>query len=309
LLTAFLVDGQDRRKRAMTWEGWFTETLHADIAEAMRIDRMLYESQPGEGIQGIKIFENRHFGRVLTLDGVVQTTERDECIYHEMLTNVPILGHGHVSRVLIIGGGDGGMLRHSLMHPGVEQVTMVEIDQAVVDMCKTHLPMLSQGAFEDLRTDLVIGDGRQFVAEAAKRPDRRFDVIIVDSTDPIGPGEVLFTADFYADCRKCLTPGGILVTQGGVPDVQPEEFQKGKRDLDQAGFASAGFYVATVPSYYGGPMAFGFATDDQNLWLVDHDTIAKRDTAAGRETRYYTPAVHKAAFALPRHLLRLLEAA
>src|SRR5690625_5223237 len=170
--------------------GWAVETLHGNYLQGLRIDRMLYDSETA--LQRIRIFENMTFGHVLTLDNIVQTTTGDEFIYHEMLAHVPILAHGEVRGVLIIGGGDGGMAREVLRHPSVEHVTMVEIDRGVVDLSREYLPMISDGVFDDPRLELVIADGARFVAET----EHRFDVAIIDSTDPVGAGEALFTEGF-----------------------------------------------------------------------------------------------------------------
>ncbi|HAE04091.1 MAG TPA: polyamine aminopropyltransferase, partial [Rhodospirillaceae bacterium] len=186
----------------------------------------------------------------------------DEFVYHEMMAHVPILAHGAARAVLIIGGGDGGMAREVLKHSNT-LVTMVEIDGAVVDFCQEHLPNHSAGAFDNPRLDLIIADGAQFVKET----ERRFDVILVDSTDPIGPGAVLFTAEFYADCKRCLTPGGVVVTQNGVPFVQPEEVTNSYRRLGES-FTDVHFYRAAVPTYQGGDMAFGWASDNAQLRQV-----------------------------------------
>ena len=161
---------------------WIRENLHPDYAQSLRVGEMLYDSETDH--QRLKVFENGTFGRVLTLDDVVQTTEGDNFIYHEMMTHVPILAHGAARRVLIIGGGDGGMAREVLRHDSVAHVTMVEIDAGVVDFSKQYLPMLSAGAFDDPRLELVIADGAGFIRQTAGG----YDVIIVDSTDPIGPG-------------------------------------------------------------------------------------------------------------------------
>lgn len=279
---------------------WFTETLHPWLNQGLRMDRVLYRETTEH--QDLIIFENEKFGRVLTLDGVVQTTEGDEFIYHEMLTHVPLTAHGNARRVLIIGGGDGGMAREVLKHPEVEHLTMVEIDRAVVDMSAEHLPSLSAGACDDARFELVITDGAAYVAET----DDRFDVIIVDSTDPIGPGEVLFTAEFYADCKRCLTEGGIVVTQNGVPFVQGTEVTNSWKRLGQS-FADVWFFVAPVPTYQGGFMAFGWATDDAAKRKTDLAILEERFAASGVATRYYTPAVHQGSFALPRFILDLLK--
>lgn len=278
---------------------WFDETLHDDYRQGLKVDRVLYRSD--DGLQDLIVFENARFGRVLCLDGVVQTTEGDEFVYHEMLTHVPILAHGAAEDVLIVGGGDGGMAREVLKHPAVRPV-MVEIDRDVVDFSKRHLPALSNGAFDDPRLELVIADGCEFV----KRTDKRFDVIIVDSTDPIGPGEVLFTAEFYADCKRCLKPGGVVVTQNGVPFVQPGEVTNSYRRLGES-FADVHFFRAAIPTYQGGDMAFGWASDDAGLRRQPVETIERRFEAADIETRYYTPDLHVASFALPRTMRDLLR--
>ncbi len=277
---------------------WATETLHDDYAQSLKVTRTLYDS--ATELQRIRVLENPTFGRFMTLDGVVQTTEGDEFIYHEMMTHVPILAHGMARNVLIIGGGDGGIAREVLRHAAVGHVTMVEIDAGVVEFCKEHLPSLSGGAFDDPRLDLVIADGAEFVDTT----DRRFDVIIIDSTDPIGPGEVLFTETFYGKAKRCLTEGGILVTQNGVPFLQGEELTNTMRAF-RALFADWGCYLATIPTYAGGPMAMGWGTDGpgRDVSLAD---LSARFAEAGLEPRYYTPEVHKAAFALPGYVLALM---
>ena len=277
---------------------WVRESLHPDYAQSLRVDRMLYDSETEH--QRLKVFENDTFGRVLTLDDVVQTTEGDNFIYHEMMAHVPIFAHGAVSRVLIIGGGDGGMAREVLRHQSVAHVTMVEIDAGVVEFSKTYLPMLSQGAFDDPRLDLVIADGADFIRSATDR----YDVIIVDSTDPIGPGEVLFSDTFYGHAKRRLAPGGILVTQNGVPFLQGDELTGTMRAFT-ALFADATCYLATIPTYAGGPMAFGWGTDG-DARSVSLDVLKERFDAAGIDTGYYTPEGHLGAFALPGYVRKLL---
>jgi spermidine synthase len=278
---------------------WFEEALHPGLTQRLSMDRVLFREKTD--LQDLVIFENRVFGRVLALDGVVQTTEGDEFIYHEMLSHVPILAHGAASRVLIIGGGDGGMAREALKHPGVSEVTMVEIDPSVVDLCRTHLPSISAGAFDDPRLNLIITDGSRFVEET----DARWDVIIIDSTDPLGPGEVLFGERFYRGCKRCLVQGGILVTQNGVPFTQGGEVTNSFQRLSPH-FQDVWFFVAPVPTYQGGHMAFGWATDTPMHRTLHADILGERFHDAGFETRYYTPEVHVAAFALPANILALL---
>ena len=181
----------------------FIETLYHGYGQAFEVEEILYEEKTDH--QHMLIFRNPCFGRVMVLDGVVQTTEKDEFVYHEMLAHVPILAHGRVSRLLIVGGGDGGMLREVCKHRGIQTVVQVELDRAVVALSRQYLPAHSQGAFDDPRLQLVFDEGLNFVRTTAEK----FDVIIVDSTDPIGPGEALFSRDFYGACKRCLLPGGI----------------------------------------------------------------------------------------------------
>ena len=279
--------------------GWTVETLHDDFRQCLREDAILYDSETAH--QRLRVIENATFGRVLTLDDVVQTTEGDEFIYHEMMAHVPLLAHGQARRVLIIGGGDGGMAREVLRHPSVEHVTMVEIDAGVVKFARQYLPSLSAGAFDDARLKLVIADGAAFVRESAES----FDVIIADSTDPVGPGEVLFTDSFYGHVRRRLAEGGIFVTQNGVPFLQGDEL-KGTMRAFRSLFHDATCYLATIPTYAGGPMAFGWGTDSVAR-QVELAVLETRFAAAGIAARYYTPEVHKAAFALPGYVKALTE--
>lgn len=283
----------------MTADRWIDETLHTNLCSRYRAERVLYESRSEH--QHLVLFENPTFGRMLALDGAIQTTERDEFIYHEMLAHVPILAHGKARRVLIIGGGDGGMLEEVLKHKTVERVTMVEIDASVVTFSREHLSKICGQAFEDPRTNLVIADGARFVAEAAER----YDVVIVDSTDPIGPGAVLFTESFYRHCHRILGPGGILVTQNGVPFMQADEL-RGSLTHFRRIFRDATCYLATIPTYTGGPMAFGWASDDGGLRALPEAVLAARLAATAIVTRYYTPAVHVAAFALPPYIAEII---
>ena len=280
-------------------KGWFEEKLFPHVRQTFEIKRIIYRERTEH--QDLVIFETPTYGRVLALDNIIQVTEKDEFVYHEMMTHVPIFAHGRAKRVLIIGGGDGGILREALKHD-VERVTMVEIDRGVVDMCLKHMPSIPQKAFRDRRTDLVITDGAKYVAETKER----FDVIIVDSTDPMGPGEVLFTEAFYKNCRRCLNPGGILVNQNGVPFMQPSEIPmtwKRRRKF----FKDTGFYVAAVPSYYGGFMTLGWAATDAKTRAVTPAVLERRFAALKLKSKYYSPAIHKAAFALPRFVDGLMR--
>ncbi len=278
----------------------FEETLHGHWGQFFEVSRILFRQKTEH--QDIVVFEVPRLGRVMALDGVVQVCESDEFIYHEMLAHVPILAHGNVRSVLIIGGGDGGMLREVLKHD-IERVTMVEIDRGVVDLCCEYMPMISAGAFDDPRVELVIADGVQFMADDT----RIFDVIVIDSTDPIGPGECLFSEAFYADCLRRLAPDGIIVTQNGVPFAQKEELRSTWKKFLPL-FKDTGFYMAAVPTYIGGMMALGWGTNNPAHRQCSVTELAERFTAAHLKTRYYTPDVHKASFALPRYVLDLMRA-
>lgn len=277
----------------------YSETLYDAYGQEFSVDKVYFENKTEH--QHLVIFENAKFGRVMALDGIIQTTEADEFIYHEMLTHVPLMAHGNVKRVLIIGGGDGGMLREVCKHASVEHITQVEIDDQVVEMCKEFLPKHSAGAYDDPRVNIVIDDGANFVRECSER----FDVIISDSTDPIGPGDVLFTSSFYEHCKKCLNDGGILVTQNGVAFMQLDEVTTTAKRL-QPYFNDTSFYCAAVPTYVGGVMTFAWATDNKDLRTIDSETIAQRFSNANIECRYYNPAIHVASFALPQYIVNAL---
>ena len=279
---------------------WFDETLHSGYHQGFRVKDVLFESKTEH--QHLVIFESVDFGRVMALDGVIQTTERDEFVYHEMLAHVPLFAHGAAKDVLIIGGGDGGLLREVLRHPEVERAVQVEIDQAVIDMCVEYLPRHSNGAYENPKAEIVIGDGIDYVRNC----DRQFDVILSDSTDPIGPGEVLFTSPFYEGIKRCLKPGGVFAAQNGVAFMQPDEVSTTHKRLSPL-FDDCHFYAAAVPTYVGGIMTFAWASDNAALRCVPAETIAQRVKDSGIKTRYYTPALHSGSFALPQYILDTLS--
>jgi spermidine synthase len=277
---------------------WIPETLFDDLGFRMtfEVERVIHEMQTEH--QHLVLFEHPFFGKMLMLDGATQVTAKDEFVYHEMMTHVPILAHGHAEEVLIVGGGDCGIAEEVLKHKSVRRLTQVEIDASVVEFAREHFPEFTKPVLGNARFDLVIDDGMKYVA----RTDRRFDVIIVDSTDPIGPGKVLFSQKFYAACKRCMTAGAVLVAQRGVPIFQSGELTAGTRKFRKL-FADGYCYVAAIPTYVGGHMAMGWATDNVKLRHASVRTIAKRYDKAGRfPTKYWTPEVHVAAFALPRFI-------
>ena len=269
---------------------WYEEAYHPHWRQRFEVAALVYRGRTE--YQEALVFESPVLGRVLVLDGIVQTTERDEFVYHEMISHVAMMAPGAARDVLIIGGGDGGTLEEVLKHPGVARATMVELDPAVVELAKAFLPGISGGAFDDPRTELIFGDGVRFVADT----DRRFDVVIIDSTDPLGPGEVLFTEAFYADCRARLRPGGILVTQSGNPFVERARLAACLARLGGV-FRDTSFILTSVPSYLGGPFVFAWGCDDAGRRALSAEQLGARPLPSG--LRCYTPAVHAAAFVHP----------
>jgi spermidine synthase len=282
----------------MAQERWIAETLFDALGFRMtfKVDKVLYEMRTEH--QHLVLFEQPFFGKMLMLDGATQITKKDEFIYQEMMSHVPLFAHGSARDVLIIGGGDCGIAEEVLKHRSIRCLTQVEIDPAVVKFAKEHFPEFTKPAFADKRFESVIDDGMKYVA----RTERQFDAIIVDSTDPQGPGKVLFSHKFYAACKRCLNKGGVLVTQNGVPLFQPTELASSISKFRKL-FADSTCYVAAIPTYIGGHMAMGWATDDRSLRQTPVKTIAARYRRAGSfSTRYWTPEVHAAAFALPRFI-------
>jgi len=284
---------------------WIAETLFDDLGFRMtfQADKVLYELQTEH--QHLVLFEQPFFGKMLMLDGATQISKGDEFIYQEMMSHVPLFAHGNARDVLIIGGGDCGIAEEVLKHKTIKHLTQVEIDPKVIEFAKEHFPEFTKPVFADKRFESIIGDGAKYVAKT----DRRFDVVIVDSTDPMGPGKVLFSEKFYAACHSCMTRGGVLVTQNGVPFFQKKELTASMTRLRRL-FADANCYVAAIPVYIGGHMAMGYATDNKRLRRLPAKTIAQRYRKAGAfKTQYWTPEVHVAAFALPRFIAELVAKA
>ncbi|WP_206929123.1 polyamine aminopropyltransferase [Roseococcus thiosulfatophilus] len=282
----------------MATDSWVNETLYPDWGQRFLVKRELARVQ--SDFQDIMVFESTSHGRVMLLDGVVQITERDEFVYQEMLTHVPLLAHGAAKRVLIIGAGDGGVLRRVLQHRNVERAVMVEIDGEVIRLAKEFMPGIAGDAWNDPRAEVIVGDGIDYVRQAASGS---FDVVIVDSTDPIGVGEVLFTDEFYANAARLLSDRGLIVNQCGVPFMQADELRE--TNLRRAkSFPDTWAYVAAVPTYVGGFMTLGWAAKDASLREVDVATLRARAEAAGilGQTRYWTPEIHAGAFALPPYI-------
>ncbi len=276
---------------------WFEE--HYPNVEAkfgIKCKEVLFTGE--STFQKIEVLQSEHFGKVLLIDGLVMLTERDEFIYHEMISHVPINVHPNVQRVLVIGAGDGGTVREILKHPEVKQIDLVEIDKMVSDVCKIHFPELSS-SLDDERVTCYWEDGVNFVAKT----DNQYDLIVVDSTDPFGPGEGLFTTKFYTNCYNILTNNGILVNQSESPQWT-QEYVKGIHHKLKEIFPSFQFYQAFIPTYPSGHWLFGFAS--KNLDPIK-DQKSSRWVEKNIQTKYYNPAIHSGAFALPNFIHTLLK--
>jgi spermidine synthase len=247
--------------------------------------------------QHFLLVDTFQYGKMLLIDGMVQTTEKDEFIYHEMMTHVPLTSHSNPSCVLIIGGGDGGVLREVLKHVVVDKATLVEIDPMIIDICKKHLPSISDGAFDDPRTELIIDDGFDFV----KNTTDQFDIVIVDSPDPIGPAKILFTKEFYKGISRILKPGGIMARQTGSLHMQNQE-QIQVNGLLYDIFKYRAFYVYGVPTYIGGLFSSIFCSDSYDPMTLDIETVLKNYNSRKLKTKYYSPGLHLGAFHVPRFL-------
>jgi spermidine synthase len=280
---------------------WCAETVIRPVRVSYKASRILAELKTG--YQHVVILENETFGRVLMLDGVVQTTTQDEFIYHEMLAHVPLFTHGNARDVLIVGGGDCGLAEEVIKHRNLQTVTQVELDPDVVELSRKYLSQINAPVFLDKRFQLEYADGAAFVRET----QQSFDVVLIDSTDPVGAARALFTADFYTAVRRRLRPDGVLVCQAGVPFLQAQVFGSAMRHLAGA-FPVVDSYLVASPSYFGGHLAFGWASEDLRADSVNVQTIAERHAESGLLTRYYTPEVHKAAFVLPPYVAEMRNA-
>ncbi|MGE0611687.1 MAG: polyamine aminopropyltransferase [Hyphomicrobiales bacterium] len=276
-------------------ERWIDETLHPHWRVSLKAERVLHEVRTEH--QHLVIFDNPTFGRMMMLDGVVQLSTTDEFIYHEMMAHVPLLAHREPRRVLIIGGGDGGVLREVLKHASVEKAVLCEIDRQVIDTSLQYLPEISAGAFDDPRTEILIADGVKFVAET----DQRFDCIIVDSTEPIGPAEVLFGRPFFEGCKRALNKGGVVIGQNGLPFVHAGHLAGTGKLLGDI-FRDSACFLCGQPTYFGGPFALTWASDKKDMRDWSAKKLARRQKKRNIVTRYYTADVHVGAFDLPVYI-------
>lgn len=277
---------------------WYSEYHTPNVRFSIKVRAQLHAEQ--SNYQKISVFDSVEFGRFLTLDGVVMLTERDEFIYHEMIVHVPMAVKPDAKRVLLIGGGDGGAARELCKYPGIERIDVAEIDERVVRVCQAYLPQTACG-FDDPRVKLHFVDGLRFV----RAVEDQYDLVIVDSTDPSGPGEVLFTKEFYGNCLKALRADGLMVNQHESPFyAEDAKAMKAAHKRIVSVFPLARVYQAHIPTYPSGHWLFGFASKGLHP-LKDLD--APRWNALGIKTRYYNTNLHKGAFYLANYIEEVLR--
>ncbi|MDB0437984.1 polyamine aminopropyltransferase [Clostridioides difficile] len=280
-------------------ELWYTEEWTENVRFSIKVDRHLFEGK--SEFQRIDVFDSEEFGKFLTIDGLMMVTYKDEFIYHDMITHVPMATNLNIKRVLVIGGGDGGTVRELSRYPKVEKIDMVEIDKMVVDVSKEYIEICSC-KLDDERVNLYFEDGVKFVKEAC---DKSYDLIIVDSTDPIGPGEGLFSTDFYRDCYRILTDDGILVNQSESPyfEFNAKEMKRANDKLKGI-FPISKVYQAHIPTYPSGHWLFGFASKKLDpIKNQDRDGWEKLNL----KTKYYNSDIHLGSFMLPQYVKEMLN--
>ena len=279
-------------------ELWYTEQHTDSVRFSIKVKQQLYSGH--SEFQQIDVFDSEEFGRFLTLDGLMMVTEKDEFIYHDMIVHVPMASNLKIKKVLVIGAGDGGTVRELTRYPSVTHIDMVEIDKKVVDVSIEYLPQLAC-KLDDARVSIHYADGLKFV----RSKQNEYDLIIVDSTDPFGPGEGLFTKEFYGNCHNALTDHGILVNQHESPyyETYANSMKRAHQRIKEF-FPICRVYQAHIPTYPSGHWLFGFAS--KTIDPVLNADIDKWDSLK-LKTRYYNTKLHKAAFALPNYVIEMLE--
>lgn len=278
---------------------WYTEQWSENCQFSISYNKELHSEQTE--FQKIDFYQGDEFGTFFTLDGLMMVNEKDEFIYHDMITHPAFATNPAIKKVLIIGGGDGGTAREVLRYKSVEEVVMVEIDERVFRLSQKYLPITAKGVEEDPRTTLLFEDGLAYVKNT---PDQTFDLILVDSTDPISIGEGLFTTDFYKECYRVLNDKGILINQHESPYFKEyqENMKKAHRKIKKI-FPISKVYQFHMPTYPSGHWLFGFASKQLD---PINDINVDEWNKFGLKTKYYNTKLHKGAFALPTYVLEEL---
>ncbi|OEK01066.1 spermidine synthase [Roseivirga sp. 4D4] len=284
-----------------TKDVWFTER-DDKIALSLKHDGKLYDQQ--SDFQRVEVYNTQAYGNMLTLDGMVMTTEKDEYVYHEMITHIPLLTHPNPKRALIIGGGDGGTAREMLRHEGLDEVVMVEIDDKVIEACKLHLPSIAS-ALDHPKLKLIVDDGIKYVKEAAAGS---FDVVVVDSTDPVGPAEGLFSVEFYKEVYRILSDDGVMITQSESPRFNNKVFKEIYEVYGSIfGNEKVHCYLAYIPTYPTGMWSFSYSAKGNAHPLKGFDSGKSRKFSEVHGLSYYNESIHESAFALPNFVKKMIN--
>lgn len=271
---------------------WYTEKQTENFGITMKINKTLHTEQTD--FQYLEMAETAEWGNMLFLDGMVMTSEKDEFVYHEMVAHVPLFTHPNPENVLVVGGGDGGVIREVLKHPSVKKATLVDIDGKVIEYSKKFLPSIASG-LEDARVEVIVGDGFMHIAES----ENKYDVIMVDSTEPVGPAVNLFTKGFYSGISRALKEDGIFVAQSDNPWFKADLIEQVQKDVKEI-FPITNLYLANIPTYPSGLWAFTIGSKKYNPLEVPAERF--HDI----ETKYYTKELHSAAFVLPKFVKDLV---
>lgn len=265
---------------------WYTEKQTENFGITMKINKTLHTEQTE--FQYLEMAETAEWGNMLFLDGMVMTSEKDEFVYHEMVAHVPLFTHPNPENVLVVGGGDGGVIREILKHPSVKRATLVDIDGKVIEYSKKFLPSIASG-LEDARVEVIVGDGFMHIAES----ENKYDVIMVDSTEPVGPAVNLFTKGFYDGISRALKEDGIFVAQSDNPWFKADLIKQVQSDVREI-FPITKLYLANIPTYPSGLWAFTIGSKKYDPLAVPAERFH------GIDTKYYTKELHNAAFVLPK---------
>lgn len=274
---------------------WYTEKHEDKIGITLKVNNILYSGQ--SQFQKVEIIESEAYGKMLLLDGLVMTSEKDEFFYHEMISHIPLLAHSNPQSVLVIGGGDGGTVREVLKYHSVKEIILCEIDELVIDISREYLPTIA-GKLDDTRVKIHIEDAVKYIADQKNR----FDVVLIDSTDPLGPGVGLFTEEFYTNVKESLKPGGVMAAQTESPIACKNEFKLINQLLNQV-FPVVKPYFAPVPTYPGGYWSWTFCSVEIQPENRNQQFAAELEN----RTKYYNRDIHSAVFAMPNYIRELIK--
>jgi len=275
---------------------WYTEKYNNNLGLTFKIKGTLHSEQ--SDFQKVEVIDTEAYGKMLLLDGLVMTTEKDEFFYHEMISHIPMLAHPNPERVLVVGGGDGGTVREVLKHPSVKEVVLCEIDGAVIEVSKKYLPSIAE-KLDDPRVKINVEDAIEYM----KRQNKSFDVILIDSTDPMGPGEGLFTEDFYTNVKNALKENGVMAAQSESPIMNQKELGLISNLLKKV-FPIVKTYISPMPTYPGSFWSWTFCSETVNPLEIKNEKAAEE---IEKQAKLYNREFHKSVFVLPNFIRDIVK--